>query len=41
MTKPSDALRIETAQALEVSPSTVKREWTVPRAWLYRELERT
>ena len=29
----------ETALALEISPATVKREWTVARAWLYRELE--
>ena len=28
----------ETAQALRVSPATVKREWTVARAWLHREL---
>ena len=31
----------ETAQALEVSPATVKRDWAVARAWLYRELART
>ena len=31
----------ETAQALGISTATVKREWTVARAWLYRELERT
>lgn len=30
----------ETAQALEISPATVKRDWAVARAWLYRELER-
>lgn len=30
----------ETADALEVSPATVKREWAVARAWLRRELER-
>lgn len=29
----------ETAAALDVSPATVKREWTVARAWLRRELE--
>jgi RNA polymerase sigma-70 factor, ECF subfamily len=29
----------ETAQALGVSPATVKREWAVARAWLRRELE--
>lgn len=28
----------ETAEALEVSAGTVKREWSVARAWLYREL---
>jgi RNA polymerase sigma factor (TIGR02999 family) len=28
----------ETAEALDVSPATVKREWTVARAWLRREL---
>jgi RNA polymerase sigma-70 factor, ECF subfamily len=30
----------ETAEALEVSPATVKREWTIARAWLNRELQR-
>lgn len=28
----------ETAAALGVSPATVKRAWTVARAWLFREL---
>jgi RNA polymerase sigma factor (TIGR02999 family) len=28
----------ETAEALEVSPATVKREWSTARAWLNREL---
>jgi RNA polymerase sigma factor (TIGR02999 family) len=28
----------ETAAALSLSPATVKRAWTVARAWLYREL---
>ena len=28
----------ETAEALGVSPATVKREWTAARAWLNREL---
>ncbi len=28
----------ETALALGVSAATVKREWTVARAWLRREL---
>lgn len=31
----------ETAHALGVSPATVKRDWAVARAWLYRELART
>ena len=29
----------ETAAALDLSPATVKRAWTLARAWLYRELE--
>jgi RNA polymerase sigma factor (TIGR02999 family) len=29
----------ETAEALDVSPATVKRHWTLARAWLLRELE--
>ena len=28
----------ETAEALKVSPRTVKRDWQLARAWLYREL---
>jgi len=28
----------ETAEALDISPATVKRDWTTARAWLYREL---
>lgn len=28
----------ETAAALEVSPATVKRDWTLARAWLQREI---
>jgi RNA polymerase sigma factor (TIGR02999 family) len=28
----------EIAEALEISPSTVKREWQLARAWLYGEL---
>jgi RNA polymerase sigma-70 factor (ECF subfamily) len=28
----------ETAEALAISPATVKRDWTVARAWLNREL---
>jgi len=29
----------ETAEALNVSPFTVKRDWSLARAWLVRELE--
>ena len=29
----------ETADAMAISPATVKRPWTVARAWLARELE--
>jgi RNA polymerase sigma factor (TIGR02999 family) len=28
----------ETAEALNISPATVKRDWTTARAWLYREM---
>jgi RNA polymerase sigma-70 factor (ECF subfamily) len=28
----------ETAEALALSPATIKREWTLARAWLYREV---
>jgi RNA polymerase sigma-70 factor, ECF subfamily len=28
----------ETAEALKVSRRTVEREWSLARAWLYREL---
>jgi RNA polymerase sigma factor (TIGR02999 family) len=28
----------ETASALGISPATVKRDWTLARAWLHREL---
>ena len=28
----------ETAEALGISPATVKRDWTLARAWLHREL---
>lgn len=28
----------ETAEALQTSPATVKRDWTIARAWLHREL---
>jgi RNA polymerase sigma factor (sigma-70 family) len=30
----------ETADAMTISPGTVKRHWTIARAWLARELER-
>jgi RNA polymerase sigma factor (TIGR02999 family) len=30
----------ETAAALEISPSTVKRDWEFARRWLYKELQR-
>ena len=29
----------ETAEALNISPATVKRHWTVAKAWLLRELQ--
>lgn len=29
----------ETAVALDISPATVKRDWTLARAWLYREMQ--
>ena len=28
----------ETAEALDVSPATIKRDWKMTKAWLYREL---
>jgi RNA polymerase sigma factor (sigma-70 family) len=31
----------ETAEALAISPATVKRHWTIAKAWLLRELQRT
>ena len=31
----------ETAEALEVSVGTVRRDWRLARAWLFRELSRT
>jgi RNA polymerase sigma-70 factor (ECF subfamily) len=30
---------IETAEVLGISPTTVKREWNLARAWLYRHLK--
>jgi len=29
----------ETAKVLKISPATVKREWTLARAWLYRRMK--
>jgi RNA polymerase sigma factor (TIGR02999 family) len=29
----------ETAEVLKISPATVKREWSLAQAWLYRELK--
>ena len=31
----------EVAEMLEISPATVKRDWTTARAWLHRELSRS
>lgn len=31
----------ETAQALEISPATVKRDWQMASAWLYRDIQAT
>jgi RNA polymerase sigma factor (TIGR02999 family) len=31
----------EIAEVLKISPATVRRDWKVARAWLYRELDRT
>jgi RNA polymerase sigma factor (TIGR02999 family) len=31
----------ETAQALGISPATVKRDWAMAQAWLYRDLQET
>jgi len=30
----------ETAQLLQISPATIKREWTSAKAWLFREMTR-
>ena len=30
----------ETAEALSISPATVKREWAAARAWLYDQMMR-
>ena len=29
----------ETADAMDISPATVKRHWTIAKAWLLRELQ--
>ncbi|HQZ81973.1 MAG TPA: sigma-70 family RNA polymerase sigma factor [Pyrinomonadaceae bacterium] len=29
----------ETAEVMNISPATVKREWTMARAWLYRKIQ--
>jgi RNA polymerase sigma factor (TIGR02999 family) len=31
----------ETAEVMQISSSTVKREWNIAKAWLYREIENT
>ena len=31
----------ETAEALDMSPKTVKRDWSVARAWLHREVKKS
>jgi RNA polymerase sigma factor (TIGR02999 family) len=31
----------EAAEALQLSPATVKNEWSYAKAWLHRELSRT
>jgi DNA-directed RNA polymerase specialized sigma24 family protein len=31
----------ETAEALRISPATVKRDWQIAKAWLHHELSRT
>lgn len=31
----------ETAEVMKLSPATVKREWSMAKAWLYAELSRT
>jgi DNA-directed RNA polymerase specialized sigma24 family protein len=30
----------ETAKTLRISPATVKRDWRVAKAWLFRRMER-
>ncbi len=29
----------ETAEILSISPATVKRDWRLAKAWLYKEME--
>jgi RNA polymerase sigma factor (TIGR02999 family) len=31
----------ETAEALGISPATVKRDWVAAKAWLFRQMNRT
>jgi hypothetical protein len=31
----------DTAEALGISPATVKRGWAMAQAWLYRDLKET
>ena len=31
----------ETAEVLDLSPATIKREWSTAKAWLYHELAKT
>lgn len=31
----------ETAEVLQLSPATIKREWSTAKAWLFRELAKT
>ena len=30
----------ETAQALDISPRTVRREWSMAKAWLHKEIKK-
>jgi DNA-directed RNA polymerase specialized sigma24 family protein len=31
----------ETAEVMQMSPATVKRDWTAAKAWLFREISRS
>ncbi|HEX4946562.1 MAG TPA: ECF-type sigma factor [Blastocatellia bacterium] len=31
----------ETAEVMRLSPATIKREWSMAKAWLHRELSKT